>query len=125
MGYWALGSYSKGTPYYHWYQPYLSNPLLIFSFLIPVVSFLALFGKKYRSYILFFGLTLTVFIFFLKGSYNPLGNLNHFIFSHFNLTTIFRSGYQRFIGYIALSMLVLFTLGLDMIFNIKIKQSRK
>lgn len=125
MGYWAFGGDSRGTPYYHWYKPYLSNPLLAISFLIPVISFLALFARKYRSYILFFGLTLIIFIFFLKGSYDPLSNLNHFIFSHFNLITLFRSGYQRFIGYIALSLIVLFTLGLDTIQNIKIKHHRQ
>lgn len=122
MGYWAFGGWWRGMPYYHWFKPFLSNPLLAFSFAVPVISFLALLQKKYRQLILFFGLTLTIFVFFIKGPHEPFGELNQFIFNHFQLNALFRSGYQRFMGYIALSLIVLFTFGLDVILGIKKKK---
>src|SRR5574337_84497 len=114
MGYWAFGGYAGVTPYYHWFKPFLSNPLLALSFIIPIISFLSLFDKKNRPFTVFFAFTLVFFVFFLKGGYEPFGSLNQLIFSRFNLTALFRSGYQRFTGYIALSLIVLFTFGLEM-----------
>lgn len=119
MGFWAFDGKSNDVPYYHWYSLYKSTVFVLASFMIPVFAIFSFFSKKDRRNVIFFSIMIITFIFFVKGGHDPFGYINKVIFSNFNLDSIFRSAYQRFVGYIALSLAVLFTIGLNNVIKIK------
>lgn len=115
MGFWAFDGRSFGVPYYHWYHFYKEPAFILLSFIVPIISAMAFFSRRNKKEVVFFSMLLLLFIFLVKGEHDPLGMINKAIFSSFNLDSLFRSAYQRFVGYAALSLSVLFTIGLNVI----------
>jgi hypothetical protein len=115
-----LGSYN-GSPYFPWYNMYNTPALVIISFLVPSLVVLSLFTKKNKN-LIFFGLFTVFFLFLVKGSNPPLGLVNSFLFSQTSLDFVFRSVYQRFMGYVVLGSAVLITFSVDWIARLRAKR---
>lgn len=126
MGYFGLDDGYLGARYYAWFPAYKTNLFKVLSFLLPIIAFLPLIIKK-RSKLNYYFLTFLalVMIFFVKGSNFPLGSINSFIYDKLHLFTLFRSGYQRFTGFIALCLSLMSAYSLDSIINTKALENRK
>lgn len=102
MGYFGFGSGFEGSLFYPWFGIYTTPMFTFLSYVLPLLAFSGLLLKhKSRTYyfILFLGL---LFIFLVKGPNDPFGFINTFVFDKLQLNTLFRTGYQRFTGFVAL-----------------------
>ena len=61
---WPLVSYSPSTPFLH-------DPWILVSFILPLVSFLALFLKPKNKYVLYFSIMCILYIFLVMGTKSP------------------------------------------------------
>ena len=116
----TLGSY-KGSLYFPWYNIYSSPIIEFISFFIPCLVVFSLFTKK-RKNLIFFGLFTILFLFLVKGPNPPLGSINSLLFSQAGLNFMFRSVYQRFMGYVVLGSAVLITFSIDRIIRLRAKK---
>ncbi|MCL5434978.1 MAG: hypothetical protein M1405_01170 [Patescibacteria group bacterium] len=102
------------NPYY-WSYPYFTNPLLIVgSFMLPILAFLApVFVKerKDKIIILFFAFLGLFGLFLSTGAHPPLGNIYVFLMERIPGFAAYRSGYYKFIPavYLAFSILIGFS----------------
>lgn len=120
-GYFGFTDSYKGESFYPWFKFYENNPFFeVLSFTVPLLAFLWLLsgGRKNRR-ALFFSVFTLIFIGLAKGVNPPFGFFNKFIFFRPPLTTVFRSVYQRFTGYIALGLAVLAGYTFDCLFRTK------
>jgi len=113
MGYYGLTTSYKGSPWFPWYGIYNSPLFIIISFFLPILAFSAFIVNKRNKDLTYFGILTIIFLFLVKGPNPPLGSVNTFLFSHFNLDFIFRSVYQRFMGYVVLGYVVLIAFTID------------
>lgn len=116
MGYFGLVSTFESSRFYPWYEIYRTPVFIMLTFMIPIIAFSGfLSGRRERSY-LFFAFMALLFIFFIKGPYEPYGGANLFIFRQFDLSVIFRTAYQRFTGFTALAFAVMMAYTLERVF---------
>lgn len=113
MGYYGLTGVHEGSPLFPWYGVYDSPLFVAVSFLVPILAFSSFILNKRDKRLIYFGVLTSVFLFFVKGPNPPLGFVNTFLFSHFNLSFIFRSSYQRFMGYVVLGSAILIASTID------------
>jgi len=92
-----------GEPYYHFFQVYQTNILLVFgSFILPILAFSTLLISKNR-YVLFFSLISVLYIFIGKGVHPPFGEIYLYLFEKIPGLWIYRAPWQKFGLVISLS----------------------
>jgi len=119
MGLYSLPAVHQGSPFFPWYSIYDSPLFIVISFLIPILAFLAFVIDKKDKNLIYFGILTIIFLFLVKGPNSPWGSINTFLFSGFNLDFIFRSTYQRFMGYVVLGSTVLIAFTVDKLTRLK------
>lgn len=105
---WYSVNVETNTPYY---IPYASNyfyklPFIIFSLILPLLSFVALFNfKGIKNYpYLSFGIMLIVGVFLGVGTHLPSGNVFRFLLNEVPFFTLFRSPWYIFTPLVTLSI---------------------
>lgn len=119
---WKSGHYKMFYyPYAHFYDAPL---LLILSFLIPVLSFLAVVLKPKDKKVLFFGLLALMGIFLAKGAAAPFGFIYKWMYENVPFFWTFREPFAKFtpITHFSYSVLIGFTV--DTIYQ-KLKNNKK
>jgi len=122
MGYYGLTRSYNGSPLFPWYSVYNSPLFIIVSFLVPILAFSALILNKKDEISIYFGILTIIFLFLVKGPNPPLGSVNTFLFSHFNLEFMFRSIYQKFMGYVVLGSTILIASTIDELVKLNTKK---
>ncbi len=112
------------------YIPYAVNyffklPFLIFSFLLPSLSFIALiFWKKEKNYLYIgFGLMMLIGVFLGVGTHLPTGYIFHFLSQHLPFFSLFRSPWYIFTPLLIISVAGLISL-LFYSFNSNFKENK-
>ncbi len=119
MGYFGFNSDFLGSRFYPWYEIYKTQPYILLSYFLPILAFLGGIFKRHRQqYVFLFGLTL-LFIFLVKGPYGPFGGVNIYIYQKLGLYTLFRTGYQRFMGFVALGLTMMAAYSIDQLYQIQ------
>lgn len=124
-----LGSWGwKGGTYKMFYYPYAdlydAPLLLILSFLIPVLSFLAVALKPKDKKVLFFGFLALVGIFLAKGGAAPFGFVYKWMYENIPFFWIFREPFAKFTPITLFSYSVLLGFTSDIVYQ-KIKNNKK
>lgn len=125
MGYYGLMGIHEGSPLFPWYGVYYSPLFVAVSFLVPILAFSSFILNKRDKRLIYFGILTSVFLFFVKGPNPPLGFVNTFLFSHFNLSFIFRSSYQRFMGYVVLGSTILIASTIDELSKLRARARKR
>lgn len=115
LGFWALDSGYKGDPYFTWASTYQNPILIVISFLVPLLTFVALLLKPKDKHVLFFTSFTIISLLLVNGSYSPLGN---WIYSSVPLFAMFfNTPYLRFGMYVTLAYAFLIGYALTELFN--------
>lgn len=116
MGYFGFNSSFESSRFYPWYEIFRTPTFIILTFMVPIIAFSGFLSKRRERPYMFFALMALLFIFFTKGSYEPLGAANLYIFNNFDLLVIFRTAYQRFTGFTALAFAIMVAYTLEKVF---------
>lgn len=119
MGYFGLDDSFQGIRFYSWFQLYKTAPFILLSYLLPVIAFSGLIFNKRNKIYYFFAILSLLFIFLLKGPYYPLGFINAILYDKLHLYTIFRTGYQRFTGFLSLAFVIMAAYNIDVFYGSK------
>lgn len=119
LGYWAFKPNfgDLGGAYYEFAVAYSTQFFVLLSFLLPILSILSFFKKGIKLENLIFGIILITGIFFVKGSFEPFGELNEFLFMNIPLAQAFRNPYAPGMMLLALSVSVLAATGIGVIYE--------
>jgi len=117
---------ATGQDFYQVDNTYLSNPFLIITSFLPVVLFVVawLLQPKVKNIIrkgsvifLFFALFYLLSLFLAKGTHEPLGSLNWFLFEKMPGFVVFRSVFIKFGSMMTLGLAILFGFSLDTLYH--------
>ena len=117
---------ATGQDFYQVDQDYLGNPFLIITSFLPVVLFVMawLLQPKVKNIIkkgsvvfLFFALFYLLSLFLAKGTHEPLGGLNWFLFEKIPGFVVFRSVFIKFGSMMTLGLAILFGFSLDILYH--------
>jgi hypothetical protein len=80
MGFWGFEKSYKGYPYFYWSPAYKTPLFILIGFLLPILSYSALFFIKKQSdhtkkHLLFFSIIIAFGLFIMVGSLNPINLL--------------------------------------------------
>ncbi len=115
LGLWVLNSGHKGDPYVLWAPAYESAPLIVISFLIPILAFLPVLLKPRDKHVLFVASFAIISLLLVNGSYSPLGS---WMYTHIPLFgAFFNQPYGRFGMYLALAYAFLIGYALTELLN--------
>lgn len=119
LGYWAFNPNigDLGGVYYEFAEAYSTPLFVLISFLFPILSILSFFKKDIKLENLIFGVILIIGIFFVKGSLDPFGEFNEFLFMNISILQAFRNPYAPGMMLLALSVSVLTATGIGVVYE--------
>ncbi|MGC9203235.1 MAG: alpha-(1-_3)-arabinofuranosyltransferase domain-containing protein, partial [Thermoproteota archaeon] len=123
IGGWAWRAGYLGSPYFPYADYYYEPFLVILTYSLIILLFLAILMKPKNHYILFFNILAIIGIFLAKGVQEPFGNFYFFLFKNFPLFWIFREPFAKFTPLVVLSYSVLLGISTDVIFE-KLKNQK-
>lgn len=123
-GYPGLTATYKGFPYFAWATWYQNPWVVLAGFLPPVLAVLAMVRRRSPA-VVALGVLWFWAIFLVKGNFPPFGTLTDFVFGGSVLGTLYRSTYQRFMGYAALGVSILTPFGALELVSYLAKPSRR
>lgn len=101
-GYWTLHTEVFGDPIIPWSLSFSSSLFVVLSFLMPVLSFVAILLRHKDKHVVFFTLVAVITIFLMKGSAPPFGDLTEKVFMATGLISVFRVPVHKFGIYLTL-----------------------
>ncbi len=109
-GYSGLTDSYKGSRFFPWAEWY-ANPWVVAAGFVPAALVIIAVARRRSPFVLGFGALWLIALFLVKGPLPPFGDVNEGLFGFGLLVTAYRSTYQRFMGYVALSIAVLAPVG--------------
>ena len=106
---------------------YLANPFgILLTFIIPLVAFAGLLGKKRKSLLSLYCATILLLgIWLSKGVHGPLGGIFEWLFTHIPLMSLFRRPVAKFAWMISFGYATLLSLALFQLFTYIEQQHRR
>ena len=96
MGFWAFLQQFNGKTLLPFALSYYRFPLLLLTFLIPILSFSSLLFKTKNNYKYFFAVLALLGVFLAKGSNPPFGLFYKFLYDNFPPFSSFREPFAKF-----------------------------